>query len=126
MTKVVPQMQVSPVNVRTRLYFRKELLSELLNLGAGNHFDGRYAHPMNQFLKRIFWSLCFCLLLGSACAETIVGKIVGVADGDTVTALDAFKVQHKIRLSGIDASEKAQPFGQRSKKISRNLFLAKM
>jgi len=28
---------------------------------------------------------------------------VGVADGDTITVLDADKVQHKIRLSGIEA-----------------------
>jgi endonuclease YncB( thermonuclease family) len=48
-------------------------------------------------------------------AETIVGHVVGVADGDTITVLDAQKVQHKIRLAGIDAPEKAQPFGNRSK-----------
>ncbi len=57
------------------------------------------------------------LLLASHClhAEQITGKIVSVADGDTVTLLDSNKQQHKIRLSGIDAPEKAQPFGQRSK-----------
>ncbi len=38
-----------------------------------------------------------------------------IADGDTITVLDANKVQHKIRLSGIDAPEKKQPFGNRSK-----------
>ncbi len=38
-----------------------------------------------------------------------------LADGDTITVLDANKVQHKIRLSGIDAPEKKQPFGNRSK-----------
>jgi len=47
----------------------------------------------------------------SAHAETITGRVVGIADGDTVTVLDAQKVQHKIRLAGIDAPEKAQPFG---------------
>lgn len=41
--------------------------------------------------------------------------VVGITDGDTVTVLDARHVQHKIRLSGIDAPEKSQPFGQRSK-----------
>jgi len=35
-------------------------------------------------------------------AETYAAKVVGITDGDTVTVLDAFKVQHKIRLSGID------------------------
>jgi endonuclease YncB( thermonuclease family) len=56
------------------------------------------------------------LLLALAChAATIEGRVVAVADGDTITVLDADKVQHKIRLSGIDAPEKKQPFGQRSK-----------
>ena len=41
--------------------------------------------------------------------------MVGVADGDTVTVLDAAKTQHKIRVAGIDAPEKAQPFGEKSK-----------
>jgi endonuclease YncB( thermonuclease family) len=31
---------------------------------------------------------------------------VAVADGDTITVLDADKRQHKIRVSGIDAPEK--------------------
>ena len=50
-----------------------------------------------------------------ALAETLTGRVVGVADGDTITVLDANREQHKIRLGGIDAPEKAQPFGQRSK-----------
>lgn len=44
------------------------------------------------------------LLLALACtanAENITGRVVGVADGDTITVLDADKVQHKIRLAGI-------------------------
>jgi endonuclease YncB( thermonuclease family) len=43
------------------------------------------------------------------------GKVVGVADGDTITVLDAKKQQHKVRLAGIDAPEKGQAFGFRSK-----------
>lgn len=42
----------------------------------------------------------------------VTGVVVGVADGDTVTVLDADKTQHKVRVAGIDAPEKAQPFGQ--------------
>lgn len=48
-------------------------------------------------------------------ADALYGKVVGVSDGDTITVLDAQKVTHKIRLSGIDAPEKAQAFGERAK-----------
>lgn len=64
------------------------------------------------------------LLLTLACAvnaETITGRVVGVADGDTLTVLEADNVQHKIRLGGIDAPEKKQAFGQRSKESLSDL-----
>lgn len=48
-------------------------------------------------------------------ADEFEGRVVGVADGDTVTVLEAGRIQHKVRLAGIDAPEKRQPFGQRSK-----------
>lgn len=41
--------------------------------------------------------------------------VIGIADGDTMTALCNNHEQVKIRLAEIDAPEKAQPFGQRSK-----------
>lgn len=56
-----------------------------------------------------------CLLALSAHAETLTGFVVAIADGDTVTVLDSNRQQHKIRLAGIDAPEKAQAFGDRSK-----------
>lgn len=68
------------------------------------------------FLLLLFWSI-------SASAATLVGQVVGVTDGDTVTVLDEQKQQHKIRLAGIDAPEKRQPFGQRSKEaLSDSVF----
>jgi len=48
-------------------------------------------------------------------AAVIHGRIVGVSDGDTVKVLDAAQRLHTVRLMGIDAPEKAQPYGQRSK-----------
>ena len=48
-------------------------------------------------------------------AETLSGKVIHVADGDTITILDISNQHLKIRLSGIDAPEKAQAYGQRSK-----------
>ena len=48
-------------------------------------------------------------------ADTLIGKVVKITDGDTLVVLDAGNTQHKIRLSGIDAPESNQPFGKRSK-----------
>lgn len=45
----------------------------------------------------------------------LIGTVVGVTDGDTITLLDDQRTQHKIRLAGIDAPEKVQAFGLRSK-----------
>ena len=51
---------------------------------------------------------------GIAGTWTVESRVVGVSDGDTITVLDRAKVQHKIRLSGIDAPEKGQAFGERT------------
>lgn len=47
--------------------------------------------------------------------KPFTGKVVAIADGDTVTVLHENQ-QHKIRLSGIDAPESRQAFGDKSKK----------
>ena len=75
----------------------------------------------------IFQCLATLLLIvaGSLNASTLQGKVVHVADGDTITVLDANNTQHKIRLQGIDAPEKAQAFGQRSKQSLHQLVHSK-
>jgi endonuclease YncB( thermonuclease family) len=52
-------------------------------------------------------------------------RVVSVHDGDTLTALDAGNVQHKVRLAGIDAPEIGQPFGTASRDGLRALVLRK-
>jgi len=52
--------------------------------------------------------------------------VVGVSDGDTITVLDAWKTQHKIRLAQIDAPEKDQPWGTRSKQSLSDLVFGKI
>jgi endonuclease YncB( thermonuclease family) len=58
-----------------------------------------------------------CTFLGSAqaVAATLVGVAVGVSDGDTITVLANGHDQVHVRVMGIDAPEKKQAFGQRSK-----------
>lgn len=67
------------------------------------------------------------LLLGSSVsyAETLIGRVVGVHDGDTVTVLDQFNKQHKIRLAGIDAPELGQAFGRASRNHLAKLITGK-
>ncbi len=55
------------------------------------------------------------LFAANISAATLVGRVVSIHDGDTVTVLDASREQHKIRLAGIDAPELKQAFGTRSK-----------
>jgi endonuclease YncB( thermonuclease family) len=58
-------------------------------------------------------------------AEVLHGRVVSVSDGDTITVLDESKQQHKIRLMGIDAPEKKQAYGQRSKESLSELVYMK-
>ena len=79
-------------------------------------------------------SLLFFLLLllsvspSHAAANVLEGTIVKIADGDTITVLDSGKVQHRVRIAGIDAPEKKQAFGNASRKrmselVARTLSL---
>jgi micrococcal nuclease len=36
-------------------------------------------------------------------AEELIGKVIKVSDGDTITVIDSNNQKHKIRLKGIDA-----------------------
>ena len=56
-------------------------------------------------------------------ADTLLGKVINVADGDTITVLDDTNTQHKIRLTGIDAPEKRQASAMSpSRALNRPVF----
>ena len=51
-------------------------------------------------------------LAGQALAgDPVEWRVVSVHDGDTITCLDEGNKQHRIRIDGIDAPERGQPFG---------------
>jgi endonuclease YncB( thermonuclease family) len=85
---------------------------------------------MNQFKIALLTTLLFSQL---ALADTITGKVVSVADGDTVTILDEQHQQHRIRFAQIDAPETAhgknkpaQAFGEKSKQSMADMVFGKI
>jgi endonuclease YncB( thermonuclease family) len=74
-------------------------------------------------LKNLF-SVALLLLPLSVYAD-FTARVVGVHDGDTITALDESNTQHKCRLGLIDAPELSQDFGQRSKQSLSDLVFGK-
>ena len=62
------------------------------------------------------FALSLLLLAGTpAGAAELTGLVIKVADGDTIMVLDSSHARHKVRLEGIDAPERHQAFGGRSK-----------
>jgi len=58
-------------------------------------------------------------------SDVLKGRVVRIADGDTITLLDSINVQHRIRLQGIDAPESHQDFGTQSKKNLADMIFDK-
>lgn len=81
----------------------------------------RYWHVKSRlFAFALAW-----LSISTASAIQLQGEVVGLSDGDTVTVLDAKLTQHKVRLAGIDAPERNQPFGNRSRQNLADLVFRK-
>jgi endonuclease YncB( thermonuclease family) len=70
-------------------------------------------------------ALLLCLIAHALAAETIRGKVVKIADGDTLTILDARRQEHRIRLSGIDAPERKQAHYETSRQNLAKLSFGK-
>lgn len=75
---------------------------------------------MSLFLRGLLLGLLLLPASGTLAAgprpASLRASVVGVSDGDTLTVLTAQRRKLKVRLWGIDAPEKKQAFGQRSKR----------
>ncbi len=68
-------------------------------------------------LRYLFFPAILLVLASMAGAETISGKVVSIADGDTITVL-LDETQIKVRFHGIDCPESKQDFGTAAKNFT--------
>lgn len=62
---------------------------------------------------RVLWLVLLAFAASAAqAAESLRVRVVSVTDGDTVTVITPAKKKMKVRLGGIDAPDKKQPFGK--------------
>ena len=75
-------------------------------------------------VSRFGLGLALLLVAGvvPAAAETLLGRVVSVQDGDTLTVRVAGQ-RVKVRLAGIDAPERDQPFGEQSRQSLSRMAL---
>ena len=65
------------------------------------------------------------MLAATPAAADVTGKVVAVTDGDTIKVLDANNTQYKVRLTGIDAPERGQPYGTKSRDTLASMVAGK-
>ena len=93
----------------------------------GGHLQGRRSRPAAPRLtvQRMQSFVTAAVLLAVVpqlhAADSVEWRVGNAADGDTITCLDDGNTQHRIRIDGIDAPERGQPFGQASKRALSDL-----
>ncbi len=105
-----------------------DLTAEFVGAGQSvkGDFQGRivgpdlieYTVPDESVIRRRSASMW---RVADATRSGIVGKVVGITDGDTITVLTADATQVKVRLRGIDTPERSQPFGTKAKELLSRL-----
>ena len=77
---------------------------------------------MNKYIASVVLFLSISL---SYCQDTLIAKVVGIKDGDTVVVLDSLNNQITLRLAEVDTPEKSQPFGTKSKQFTSDQIYLK-
>lgn len=77
-------------------------------------------------MKSIKYSTVFLLAVAWFARADFRGRVVNILDGDTIEILQENNELKRIRLNGIDALEKAQPFGQSSRQVLTAMSAGKL
>jgi len=80
---------------------------------------------MKRTMPYLFATLLALMCFAGSVLADIRGRVVGVTDGDTVTVLVNGHDQVKVRLAGIDAPERRQPFGQAAREALAQVIFQK-
>lgn len=81
--------------------------------------------PRNQMKMHFLLAASLWGISLTAASADIAGQVVGIVDGDTVDVVSADMERHRIRLISIDAPERTQPFGTRSKQALSDMVYGK-
>lgn len=65
------------------------------------------------------------ILLSISVYADFTGRVVKVTDGDTINVLVAGNILHKVRLTSIDAPERGQAYGRKSKEYLADMVAGK-
>lgn len=84
----------------------------------------RIKHNCSAFSKVGF--VAVFIQLSFMCHADIDGRIVRILGGDTLEVLSDTGARTRVRLEGIDAPEKTQPFGQRSRQALTKMTAGKV
>lgn len=79
-----------------------------------------YQMKMQFMLAASLWGISL-----AAAGADIAGQVVGVVDGDTVDVVASGRERYRIRLISIDAPERTQPYGTRSKQALSDMVYGK-
>ena len=84
-----------------------------------------YRTTMRAIYTFVIFLLILNFTISPALAEKILGRVVGVHDGDTITVLTTDRQSLRTRLVGIDAPEFDQPYGTPAKQALSGLVFGK-
>ena len=106
--------------MKSRGSYARDILKETSYVDISNCHQA-HINCINEYQTYLYMMRITVLILlfithaSVSIAGSLTGRVVRVTDGDTIVVLDTNSAQHKIRLQGIDAPERGQAYGTKSK-----------